>query len=286
MSDLPYMRLYPTDLVGSPRWRVLSDAQRLALLSLIMAQHGLGGVLPSDPAALRSLADVRAPWDEVWTPALSSWFVEVEGGLAHLPTMERVVADAKLVRDLSEAGRKGAALRWGGHKGGHCHPQSPPQCSPSPSPSPSPSLAPTPTPESSPVASAPAARAPAKARAAPTGEHAELVADFCRRFLEATGAPYAVQGAKDGSAASRLLKLADGPERARRMERYFEDSWVAEHGGWTIAGFAAGWNRYAAPKGPPTIQRGRLRGQPDGRAWLEAMVGQPEPRDVRGEVLP
>lgn len=98
--------------------------------------------------------------------------------------------------------------------------------------------------------------APAPARAAASGPHAEVMAWWCKRFEEATGKPYAVEGAKDGETVKRLLGWAGAAgmvEIRGRAETFFADPWHREHG-LTLTKFRSAWNSLLTAKPPPPPQ--------------------------------
>lgn len=168
--DLPYMRLYPTDIIGDVRWRALSDVQRTALLCLLMAQHQLGGVLPTDPVVLRELAQVRAEWSTVWTAALWGWFERVEGGIAYLKGREHTLESLES-RKSRQRGAEITNAKRRAENALSVTPSDPLSAAPSESPSAAPgatppSPAPAPSPNAS-SASAPQTQKRASRAAAP-----------------------------------------------------------------------------------------------------------------------
>lgn len=124
------------------------------------------------------------------------------------------------------------------------------------------------------------------------GDAAELTRHFEAEFLRTRGAAYVHGGAKDGTAAAWLVKSLGLQEARRRATAMLDDpdAWIAKNA--SLAFLRAQVNRWAPSvrQAVPTIQSGPNRGQPSGRAFLDALWereqgGGAGPVDVNGRVV-
>lgn len=110
----PWFAFWAADFWASPAVRKMSlDAAGL-YLALLCDQWTEGGPISADEAVWRaSYAHRCSSWEAAWA-AVRPCFAEVDGGLMVNPRLEREreVADTFRAK-LSEAGKRGAAIRWG-----------------------------------------------------------------------------------------------------------------------------------------------------------------------------
>lgn len=109
---VPYLSIYPGELLADPDFVCRDLAQRGAIFTLLMLQWG-NGSLPAEPAALcRMLGITTDDWSGI-ADAVDHWFPEADGrrGNRRLQDQHRTIL-AK-VRHNREAARKAANARWG-----------------------------------------------------------------------------------------------------------------------------------------------------------------------------
>lgn len=157
---------------------------------------------------------------------------------------------------VSEARSKGGRAASGNLKRGTLQPKPSRDASPGSSPAPagnqpgvSPGSAPALTPSTE-------HRAPNTKRLAPVEPTQPRDSDLlCADFRDATGTPYAWQGAKDGVALAALLKVATIDEVRQRWReglRHPPDKWRSAR---TVAQLRAKWNDLApTAEGPRTVR--------------------------------
>lgn len=98
---------------------------------------------------------------------------------------------------------------------------------------------------------------PRAERAAPTDgskrevtDGTKLLRHFEARFAERSGTAYFRKGATEGALADKIVRQIPLDEAQRRAGAYLDDTYWADHGGYTFEGFFKSVNRYV-PGAPP-----------------------------------
>lgn len=122
MSDTPWMPFYVKDWLVSTR--TLSFEQRGVYVELL-ALSWENVKIPEDIEACRKTAQCDKPtWRRVW-PALEHYWPIVDGERRN-PRLESERSKRNTCRErLSDAGKRGANLRWGGHSQAIARPMRP-----------------------------------------------------------------------------------------------------------------------------------------------------------------
>src|SRR5260370_2502621 len=142
----------------------LTTRQHGAYLLLILACWQEDGSVDGDDDTLASITKLPMPEWLHDKPKLASYFEITPEKWTHRRVLEELAETARLRRERSVAGQRGAARRWEGHAGAKASAlaEGSQNDAPSPSPSPSPSASPSPSPSSSPSHSHEARATPAR----------------------------------------------------------------------------------------------------------------------------
>lgn len=116
-SNLPWMKFWVGDYLTQTQH--LSTTGHGAFVLLIIAYWANQGPLPDDDAQLAQIAHMSTKEWKKLRPMLDKLFI-VGDGVWHNSRLDETLAEAiALVQELSAAGRRGAAKRWGrGSKAG------------------------------------------------------------------------------------------------------------------------------------------------------------------------